>query len=152
MRRGRRTRKHAERSTKQTKRPPLRNHVLGGGFRSVVAKVLFELRLRGTDEAGGTASFVVSRIRLDTASLDAAIFPCETKIILSLRRTGHGCGPFLMQENVKAEIHLAMKTICLFHNATLFFSATESRWPVCEMASRSEGKEQSTRRWRGRCR
>ena len=27
---------------------------------------------------------------------------------------------FLMQENVKAEVHLAMKTICLFHNAALF--------------------------------
>ena len=34
---------------------------------------------------------------------------------------------FLMQENVKAEIHLAMKTICLFHNATLFFSPQRSQ-------------------------
>ena len=34
---------------------------------------------------------------------------------------------FFMQENVKAEIHLAMKTICLFHNATLFFSPQRSQ-------------------------
>ena len=34
---------------------------------------------------------------------------------------------FLMQENVEAEIHLAMKTICLFHNATLFFSLQRSQ-------------------------
>ena len=32
-----------------------------------------------------------------------------------------------MQENVKAKIHRAMKTICLFHNATLFFSPQGSQ-------------------------
>ena len=54
-------------------------------------------------------------------------FSVRDEGILSLRRTGHGCGPSCMQENVKAEIHLAMKTICLFHNATLFFSPQRSQ-------------------------
>ena len=43
---------------------PLRNHVLGGGFRSVVAKLLFELppgRGGGTDEPCGTTSHIEPR-------------------------------------------------------------------------------------------
>ena len=34
---------------------------------------------------------------------------------------------FLMQESVKSEIHLAMKSICASHNATLFFAPQRSQ-------------------------
>ena len=61
---------------------PLRNHVLGDGFRSVVAKLLFELLQRerggGTDESGGTASKIVSRQSGHTLS-GHSDFPCQTK-------------------------------------------------------------------------
>ena len=58
------------------KTKPLRNHVLGGGFRSVVAKVLFELLQREPEarmnqvEQQATTYLAL----LDVASLDAAIF------------------------------------------------------------------------------
>ena len=60
---------------------PLRNLVLGGGFRSVVAKLLFELLQREAEARMNQAEQQATPYlaSLDIASLDAAIFPCETK-------------------------------------------------------------------------
>ena len=133
---------------------PLRKHVPRGGFRSVVAKLLFELLQREAEARMNQAeqqatSYLAS---LDIASLDAAIFRARPRHPQP-EEDRAWVWAFLMQENVKVEIHLAMKTICLFHNATLvLLTSTESSWHGCEAASRSKEKEQSTRRWRGRCR
>ena len=49
-----------------------------------------------------------------------------------------------MQENVKAEIHLAVETICLFHNATLFFSPQRSQdGPVVKWLSDLRGRNKA---------
>ena len=108
------------------KTKPLRNHVLGGGFRSVVAKVLLqrEAEARMNQVEQQAISYLVS---LDMASLEAAIFRARP------RHPEPKVDPawvwaFLMQENVKTEIHLAMKSICLFHSATLFFAPQRSQY------------------------
>ena len=70
---------------------PLRNHVLKGHFRSVVAKLLFEL-LQIEAEARMNQAATSYLASLDIASLDAAI-SVRDQGTLSLKRTGHGCGP-----------------------------------------------------------
>ena len=123
---------------------PLRNHVLGGGFRSVVANVLFELlqreaKARMNQVEQQAISYLVS---LDIASLDAAIFRMRPR-----HPEPKEDRAFLMQENVNS---LAMKSICAFHNATLFFAPQRSQdGPVVKWLRDFEGEEQSTRRWRG---
>ena len=53
-------------------------------------------------------------------------------------------------ESVTSEIHLAMKSICAFHNATLFFAPQRSQdGPVVQWLRDMRKGEQSTRRWRG---
>ena len=101
------------------KTKPLRNHVLGGDFRSVVAKFLFELLQREAEARMNEVeqqaiSYLVS---LDIASLDAAIFRARPRHP-ERKEDGAWVWALLMQENVKSEIHLAMKSICAFHNAT----------------------------------
>ena len=110
------------------KTKPLRNHVLGGGFRSVVAKVLFELLQR---EAEARMSQVEQQaisylVSLDLASLDAAIFRARPRHP-EPKADRSWVWAFLMNENVRSEIHLAMKSICAFHNATLFFAPQRSQ-------------------------
>ena len=107
---------------------PLRNHVLGGGFRSVVAKGLFELPQREAEARMNQVeqqaiSYLVS---LDVASLDAVIFRARPRYP-EPKADRAWVWAFLMQENVKSEIHLAMKSICGFHNATLFFAPQRSQ-------------------------
>ena len=111
------------------KTKPLRNHVLGrrfplGGCESSLRAST--KRGGGTDESGGTASHLV---------------PCQSGYSLSRCSVIFRARPrhpepkadrawvwaFLMQESVKSEIHLAMKSICAFHNATLFFAPQRSQ-------------------------
>ena len=94
---------------KADKTKPLRNHVLGGGFRSVVAKVLFELLQREAEARMNQVeqqaiSYLVS---LDMASLDAAIFRARPRHP-EPKEDRERVWAFLMQENVKTEIHLVM--------------------------------------------
>ena len=80
---------------------PLRNHVLGGGFRSVVAKLLFELLQR---EAGA---------RMNQAEQQATLYLASLDIFRARLRHPEPKGD---RAWVKTEIHLAMKTICSFHS------------------------------------
>ena len=110
------------------KTKPLRNHVLGGGFRSVVAKVLFEL-LQGEAEARMSQveqQAISCLVSLDLAHLDAAIFRARPRHP-EPKADRSWVWAFLMNENVRSEIHLAMKSICAFHNATLFFAPQRSQ-------------------------
>ena len=68
-------------------------------------------------------SYLVS---LDLASLDAAIFRARPRHP-EPKTDRAWVWAFLMHENVKSEIHLAMKSICAFHNATLFFAPQRSQ-------------------------
>ena len=68
-------------------------------------------------------SYLVS---LDVASLDAAIFRARPRHP-EPKEDRAWVWAFKMQENVKTEIHLAMKSICVFHNATLFFAPQRSQ-------------------------
>ena len=72
--RGGKTRSHGSRSPKQTK--PLRSHSLGGGLRSVVAKLLFQLLQR---EAGDRPNQMEQQAmtylaQMDVPSSEAALF------------------------------------------------------------------------------
>ena len=68
-------------------------------------------------------SYLVS---LDIASLDAAIFRARPRHP-EPKADRAWVWAFLMQESVKSEIHLAMKSICAFHNATFFFAPQRSQ-------------------------
>ena len=94
----------------------------------MVAKLLFELLQREAEARMNQAeqqatSYLAS---LDIASIDAAIFSARPRHP-EPEEDRAWVWAFLMQENAKAQIHLVMKTICLFHNATMFFSPQRSQ-------------------------
>ena len=93
----------------------------------MVAKLLFELLQReaGADEPGRTTSHILPRAIGHTFFGHSAV-SSETETSLAQRGQSMGVA-FLMQDNVKAEINLAMKTTCSFHNPTLFFSPQRSQ-------------------------
>ena len=94
----------------------------------MVAKLLSELLQREAEARMNQAEQQATPYltSLDIPSLDTAILRARPRHP-EPNEDRAWVWAFLMQENVKAEIHLAMKTICLFHYATLFFSPQRSQ-------------------------